>query len=356
MKGFYWVGLDVHSYSCQVRVESPGGRAVREQVVRTAIPQLRAVIEATPRPRRLVFEEGPLADWLYRNLREVCDDVLVCDPRRNALIARDGDKDDPIDARKLVRLGRGGFLRAVHHADGDDRAVLKAHVLFYHERVRRMVAAGHRLIWQLRRYGIVVTHAALKARARRRQWLTRLPADRTVRGQARMRLAEYDLLREQARQSRRRLRKLARGEPMIERFTALPGVKWVRAATCLAMIDTPLRFRKKSALWRYMGIGLERKQSGKGPVVVGVPRQCNRVLKGVILGAAKSAIAAGDNPFAVLNERLVSDGKTPRIARRTVARAMAATMWGMWKSQSDYRADLIGVPRESLTTRSHAQG
>jgi transposase len=167
---------------------------------------------------------------------------------------------------------------------------------------------------------------------------------------------------EQSRQSHRRLRKLARQEPMIERFTALPGVKWVRAATFFAMIDTPYRFRKKSALWRYVGIGLERKQSGKGPVMLGVPRQCNRVLKGTLLGAAKSAIAAkapgtaGKNPFARMYERLVHDGNTPRIARRTVARAMAATMWGMWKSSSDYRADFVGVSQQSLTTASHAQG
>lgn len=356
MQGFYWIALDVHSYSCQARVESPGGRAVREQTVKTSIAELIAVIEATPRPRMLVFEEGPLSDWLYRNLCELCDGVRVCDPRRNALVAKDGDKDDPIDARKLVQLARGGFLRTVHHADSAGRAAFKAHVLFYHERVRRTVAAGHRLIWQLRRYGIVVTHAALKDKARRREWMTQLPADKTVRGQARMRLAEYDLLREQSRQSRRRLRKLAKQEPMIARFIALPGVKWVRASTLLAIIDTPFRFRRKSALWRYMGIGLERKQSGKGPVRLGVPRQCNRVLKGAILGAAKSAVAAKENPFAAMYERLVHDGKTPRIARRTVARAMAATMWGMWKSQSDYRADFVGVSQQSLTTESHAQG
>jgi hypothetical protein len=71
---------------------------------------------------------------------------------------------------------------------------------------------------------------------------------------------------------------------MIGRFTAMPGDKWVRAATCLAMIDEPFRFNSKSALWRYLGIGLERKPSGKGPVWPGVPNQCKRVLKGEILG------------------------------------------------------------------------
>ena len=46
-----------------------------------------------------MIEEGPLADWLYRELPAIVDQMAVCDPYRNALIAKDGDKDDPIDWR-----------------------------------------------------------------------------------------------------------------------------------------------------------------------------------------------------------------------------------------------------------------
>ncbi len=52
-----------------------------------------------------------MAGWLYRNLKDNVDDLVVCDPRRNKLIACDGDKDDSIDAGKLAGLLRGGFLR-----------------------------------------------------------------------------------------------------------------------------------------------------------------------------------------------------------------------------------------------------
>ena len=41
-----------------------------------------------------------MAGWLYRNLTGVADEIVVCDPRRNAHIAKDGDKDDAIDAEK----------------------------------------------------------------------------------------------------------------------------------------------------------------------------------------------------------------------------------------------------------------
>ena len=34
--------------------------------------------------KRLTFEEGALAGWLYRNLRAHVDEIIVCEPRRNA--------------------------------------------------------------------------------------------------------------------------------------------------------------------------------------------------------------------------------------------------------------------------------
>ena len=73
----------------------------------TAIPPLVEAIESVRRPRYLTFEEGPPADWLYRNLLPHIDEVLVCEPRRNSYIAKDSDKDDPIDADSFyIAVGR----------------------------------------------------------------------------------------------------------------------------------------------------------------------------------------------------------------------------------------------------------
>jgi len=92
-------------------VVTKSGRLTRRERCATTIPELVALIESVPRPRYLTFEEGPLADWLFRNLRAVVGRLVVCDPRRNQLIAKESDKDDPIDAEKLARLFRG-FLEA----------------------------------------------------------------------------------------------------------------------------------------------------------------------------------------------------------------------------------------------------
>ena len=53
------------------------------------------VIESIQKPRHLAFEEGPLAAWLFRNLKDDVERTTVCDPRKNAWIAKGGDKSLP---------------------------------------------------------------------------------------------------------------------------------------------------------------------------------------------------------------------------------------------------------------------
>jgi hypothetical protein len=96
-------------------------------------------------------------------------------------------------------------------------------------------------------------------------------------------------------------------------------------------------------LWKYMGIGLERQRSGNGPEHLGIPMQAHRLLKGTILGAAQSAVALGNNPFADLYRRWIAEGLSSKLARRNVARAQSATLWGMWKNGSAYRPEWVGV-------------
>jgi hypothetical protein len=92
-----------------------------------------------------------------------------------------------------------------------------------------------------------------------------------------------------------------------------------------------------------MGIGLQRRCSGEGPQRLRVPLQCQRRLKCAILGAAKSAIAQGDNPFADQYRRWLEQGLSVRLARRNVARSLAATLWGLWKNGSAYCPRWVGV-------------
>jgi transposase len=358
-KKTHYIAMDVHCQFVEGGWTDQAGNELGSFRCPTSIPQLLAWVEKVPRPRVLTLEEGPLADWLARSLSAAVDKLICCDPHRNALIAREGDKDDSIDWRKLAGLLRGGYLKAVHHPQSLERSLFKQRVQLYHDRVRKRVREAMRVIWFLRRFGVVVAEKDFADELSRADLLGRLPAEQSLKEDLQLLWEGYDLAAQQVTTMRRRLVESSKAQEQIRRFTEIPGVAWVRAATFLAFVDTPWRFRSKQALWKYCGIGLERRRSGNGPVLLRLPQRFNRPLKSVLLGAAKSAVAAGNNPFADLYQRWLHDGCSPRVARRNTARALAAdfdelsrvVMWGMFKSGNAYQPKLVGrLPKELQLT------
>src|SRR6201988_2129673 len=63
-------------------------------------------------PLSLTSEEGTSAAWLHDLLKPHVSRLVVCDPRKNALL-KNGNKSDRIDARKLAELLRGNQLRPI---------------------------------------------------------------------------------------------------------------------------------------------------------------------------------------------------------------------------------------------------
>jgi transposase len=201
-----------------------------------------------------------------------------------------------------------------------------------------------RLTSLFRQHGVMICgEKAYGAADDRPGLLQRLPENAALRQLVTALWVSYDALVEQEELWRKRLVQGAQAEEVVRRFAELPGVSWIRASTLYAYLDTPWRFRSKTALWKYLGIGLERHRSGQGPEHLGVPRQMHRLLKSTILGAALSAVTQGNNPFADLYGRWLEQGLGPKLARRHVARALAATLWGLWKNGSAYRPEWVGV-------------
>jgi transposase len=341
MKRFHFIGIDMHSQFCQIAVMNSAGKVVQQERCDTTIPALMAVLDQVPRPCSVVFEEGPMAGWLWRNLRGRVDDVAVAEPRRNRLISHEGDADDDIDAEKLALLHRGGMIKLVHQVESLEQAVFKQLVSVYHYRVRQRVREAHRITHLLRQHGVVVREKGYATGEDRKKLLARLPANNILRQMVRSLWLSYDALVKRERQCRRRLARAAQQIEVVRRFEELPGFGWIRSATLYAYMDTPWRFHSKEAMWKYLGIGLERKHSGKGPVYLGVPKITHRLLKCTILGAAKSAAAKKDNPFADLYRRWLQNGLSRQLARRNVARRLSATMTGMWKNGTAYRPELV---------------
>jgi hypothetical protein len=111
-----YIGLDVHQATISVAVMDETGRVVMECILETKAATILEFFAGLRGKVSVTFEEGTCAAWLYDLLKPHVASLLVCNPRKNALL-KVGNKSDRIAARKLAELLRGNQLRPVYHGE-----------------------------------------------------------------------------------------------------------------------------------------------------------------------------------------------------------------------------------------------
>src|SRR3989442_1302089 len=94
----------------------PRGKVVMESILETKASTILEFFAGLRGTLSVTFEEGTWAAWLYDLLKPHVAKVVVCNPRKNALL-KDGNKSDRIDARKLAELLRLDNLKSVYHGE-----------------------------------------------------------------------------------------------------------------------------------------------------------------------------------------------------------------------------------------------
>src|SRR5713226_5414907 len=105
MIGDKYIGLDVHQSTVSVAVLDSAGKLVMECTIETKAETILQFFHGLRGNLSVTFEEGTCAAWLYDLLKPHVANLVVCNPRKNALL-KDGNKSDRIDARKLAELLR----------------------------------------------------------------------------------------------------------------------------------------------------------------------------------------------------------------------------------------------------------
>jgi Transposase len=111
-----YIGMDVHKEAIVIAVRDGSGKLVMESIVETKTSSILQFIHGLRGELHVTWEEGSWAAWLYDLLLPQVKEVLVCNPRRNALL-KEGSKNDKVDAGKLSDLLRTGMLRPVYHGE-----------------------------------------------------------------------------------------------------------------------------------------------------------------------------------------------------------------------------------------------
>jgi hypothetical protein len=122
MESRKYIGMDVHQASISAAVRDDAGKLVMECAIETKARTILEFIQALRGSLCVTFEEGTSAAWLYDLVKPHVAQVVVCDPRKNALL-KAGNKNDRVDARKLSELLRAGLLTPAYHGDSGVRTL-----------------------------------------------------------------------------------------------------------------------------------------------------------------------------------------------------------------------------------------
>ena len=117
-----YIGMDVHQATSSVAVMDASGKLIMECLLETKAATMVEFMRGLHGTLSLTFEEGTSAAWLHDLLKPYVSRLVVCDPRKNALL-KDGSKSDRIDARKLAELLRTHQLKPVYHGEHGARTL-----------------------------------------------------------------------------------------------------------------------------------------------------------------------------------------------------------------------------------------
>ena len=83
-----YIGMDVHQATISVAVLNATGKLLMECIIETKGATILEFIQGLRGSLQVTFEEGTCAAWLYDLLQPHVTKVVVCDPRKNALLSR----------------------------------------------------------------------------------------------------------------------------------------------------------------------------------------------------------------------------------------------------------------------------
>ena len=288
------------------------------------IADLQAYLKNLKGTKILAIEETTTTQWLYTELKDHVDRILICDPNRNKLL-NEGPKTDKIDATKLVRLLKAGLMKEVYHSS-EKFLYLRRLVSGYEDLVKagvRLKNQRYALLRACGKKGNEETELNLGSRAE--QFVLKC-LDRQI-----------DAYEEEKEGYEEEFERLARKYPEIKHQKTLPGIGVINAIKIVARVVTPYRFGgDKGHYLSYAGLIKLEKISGGRSYGKKNPRY-SRQLKSVYKSAVVAAIG-GNNPINDYYENLIQEkGYAEHNARHKACRRLATLSLGVFKSGKRYQ-------------------
>lgn len=326
------IGLDAHSSTSTFNVTDKMGRELDNTTIETNGRLLINYIRGIEGVKKLTFEECELSSWLYELLRPEVEELIVCNPVANKDYKK--IKTDKMDARKLSKLLRGGFLIPVYH-DGSSREQFRSLLSGYQDLVEEAVRLKNRYKSLFRKDGKKVKGGTLYNDESFLEGLER--SDFKFVGTQIYNLLEK--LEESRKKYLKEILEQSKRFKEIKYLKSIPGIGTIQAAKIVSQVINPKRFANKYKYFSYCGL-VRHKRISDGRGYGSEKIWGNRILKCVYKMAGHSALK-GSSGLRRYYDSLRLKGISHDNAYNAVCRKIAAISLSLWRKSEKYNDKLV---------------
>lgn len=339
-----YIGLDAHSATCTfVNLDQDGNLLSRCQVD-TSEKNLLHFVRSQKGPRKLVFEELNLSQWLYVLFKNEVEELVVCNPTYTG--KRPGSKDDFKDAFHLANELRCKHIVPVHH---EQSAMMDLRVLMsaYSDVVKETTQTKNRYKAIFRSQGLDTKGKKIYVQQERIKELSLGEVDQFV---AENLFNQIKNLEEIKEKYHAQMKVKAKKHSILKKLETVPGISLIRSNIIASSVCSPHRFKNKHKLWAYSML-VKHDQMSDGRSYGKKTVQGRRELKAVFDGAAITTLK-GNSSLRKLYDQLRTKGNTDREARKLVARKIAAICLAILKHGVKYDDKYEDKQRRLLKKKS----
>lgn len=282
---------------------------------------LKQCLKQLPGKKILTIEETTTAQWLYVELKDYVDKILICEPHQNSLL-QNGPKNDKMDAKNLCTLLRNGSLKEVFHTTNELYNLRKL-VSNYEDFVNASVRMKNQ------RSAMFLSEGKDH---KKEKILSSTAINKFITEKQNSNIENIEQIR---RDFETMFKKVQRENLTIQKLVKISGIATKLAVTILAVVIDAKRFESKYKFYAYSGLVKHSKDSGGRNYGKRIVRH-SRILKRCFKIAANAAIG-GNNDIREYYEYLLQNNYSYEDARNQIARYIAKGSYAVMKNKTDYR-------------------
>jgi len=282
---------------------------------------LKDCLKLFPGKKILTIEETTTAQWLYVELKDYVDKILICEPFHNSLL-KTGPKNDKIDATKLCTLLRNGSLKEVFHTT-DELYKLRKLVSAYEDFVMESVRMKNQ------RSAMFLSEGKDH---KKEKILSGNAINKFITEKQNSAIENFAMIRKDFEQI---FSKIEKENETIKQLVKVSGIGTKMGVTILAVVIDANRFESKYKYYAYCGLVKHFKKSGKRDYGKRETRY-SRILKRCYKIAANAAIG-GNSDIREYYEYLIQNQLSFEDARNQIARYIAKVTYAIMKNKTKYR-------------------